>query len=868
MARQTISIGQSMGSPATQSTMHMQGAVFIPEHYDSLRLGGHTHQSDADYRIAQGLIRRDEIARANTIARSLWNSYSPYFDTRRKRLGATEAAVALAKAKEFTRELLHKALGYERLVPTSTLAIGERIYPITYLEGTMPILVGSPLHAVDSGEAQIHIEGSNIRKRSVHTAMRELLNTERSGNWGLVCNGLEIRLLCRTASLTRPMHIAFDLQAMFAEADTQADFAALWYILHGSRSERQGELQQTIWDLWRSEGQAQGTRIREGLRSSVTDALQVLGEGFLSHPHNHNLRESLANGSLSPQDYFRQLLRLVYRFLFLFTTEERDRLHSATATSTQRTLYQRSYSMARLTERSFRRTASGNYSDLWQGVSILFSMLASPEGEPLLGLPALGGLFRPDQCPDIHHAQLHNSALLDCIYMLRWTNTKDGLTRVDYGNLGSEELGSIYESLLELVPHVDPFTSSFSFITYTGNERKTSGSYYSPESLVQQLLKTALEPVIEQKLNAAQNPARALLEIRVIDPACGSGHFLIAAARRIAERVADERARAKGTVAENEYERALHEVVANCIYGVDINPMAIELARFVLWLEGIQRDAPLSFLDHHLVVGDSLLGLMDLSVLAHGIPDAAYSVLAGDEKEVCAMLKKANQRSRDDVLSGRLSQSLLVAEDGIDTRALAILRQSEQIESMPEDSLLDIETKQAASDNSRKRKKEDFVYQAADLYVAAFLVPKIQETIPLVPRSDDIHNLLSEYLAGIPVSLAKLEYVADICENARVFHWPLEFPHIVQSGGFDCVLGNPPWEVMELKEKEFFSSRNSPIASLAGSKRKKAIQDSENDDEILWKDYLKHLRPYQAFAAFARENDRFPLTAKGRLTMC
>jgi type I restriction-modification system DNA methylase subunit len=177
--------------------------------------------------------------------------------------------------------------------------------------------------------------------------------------------------------------------------------------------------------------------------------------------------------------------------------------------------------------------------------------------------------------------------------------------------MGTEELGSVYESLLELVPEVDVHARSFGFVGLTsegstaGNERKTSGSYYTPDSLVQELIRSALDPVIEDRV--AKNPAQpveALLALRVVDPACGSGHFLLAAARRLAERVAALRS-ADGAVTPQAYRHALREVVARCIFGVDRNPMAIELARTALWIEGFEEGRPLSFLDHHLQCGDA-----------------------------------------------------------------------------------------------------------------------------------------------------------------------------------------------------------------------------------------------------------------------
>ena len=132
----------------------------------------------------------------------------------------------------------------------------------------------------------------------------------------------------------------------------------------------------------------------------------------------------------------------------------------------------------------------------------------------------------------------------------------------------------------------------------------------------------------------------ALLALTICDPACGSGHFLLSAARRLADEVALHRAAAEregGAPTPADYRHALRDVVSRCIYGVDKNPMAIQLAKTALWLEAYSPDRPLSFVDHHLRVGDALLGVLDPKVLEHGIPDEAYTALSGDEAVASAL---------------------------------------------------------------------------------------------------------------------------------------------------------------------------------------------------------------------------------------
>ena len=224
-----------------------------------------------------------------------------------------------------------------------------------------------------------------------------------------------------------------------------------------------------------------------------------------------------------------------------------------------------------------------------------------------------------------------------------------------------------------------------------GNARKTSGSYYTPDSLVQELLDSALDPVIAQKVTSRpDNPIEALLSIAVIDPACGSGHFLLAAARRLAERLAELRA-FEGAVTPADYRHALREVIARCIHGVDRNPMALELARTALWLEGFEPGQPLSFLNHHLVCGDALLGLIEFQSLTAGIPAEAFKPLTGDDKDACKALASANRAALKTFERRRTDPDFFREAD---TRNL--LDELKSLEAMPESTPAEVEAKASA----------------------------------------------------------------------------------------------------------------------------------------------------------------------------
>ncbi|MBL0195275.1 MAG: N-6 DNA methylase [Myxococcales bacterium] len=283
-------------------------------------------------------------------------------------------------------------------------------------------------------------------------------------------------------------------------------------------------------EAWRSAGREEGTRAREHLRRGVEDALIALGQGFLSHSENGELRAELQSGALSTKDYFNQLLRLVYRLIFLLTVEERGLLHPDGPSDAAKALYAKGYGLRRLRERSVKRSAHDLLGPLGR------------DQDRVPGLPALAGIFAANQCAALDGAKLENRALLLAVFKLAWLREDGSLSRVNWRDMGPEELGSVYESLLELVPQITKDGRQFAFATggeTKGNARKTTGSYYTPDSLVQVLLDSALEPVIADTI--AKNPGNAveaLLGLSIVDPACGSGHFLLAAARRLAAHVA------------------------------------------------------------------------------------------------------------------------------------------------------------------------------------------------------------------------------------------------------------------------------------------------------------------------------------------
>lgn len=335
------------------------------------------------------------------------------------------------------------------------------------------------------------------------------------------------------------------------------------------------------------------------LSAAIRQATDTLATGFLRHPANAGLTERLDAGPSAQDDFKCACLRLVYCLLFWFVLEDRGLLPAPGASLIARTRYVEEFSSLRLREYACGQD-DDQCDDLWENVRTVFAGLGGDKGRPDLALPGIGGVFRR-----IGAGQLANE---DLVSTVRALTIDEQQRRRDFRNLDPEEFGRSYEFLLALQPRYDPAAPAFTLADTAGNERKTSGSYYTPNTLVDALLDSALDPLLDEAERCADTTEAkiaALLTITVCDPACGPGYFLVAAARRIAGRIARLRSGAGPSPA---LTRAAMREVLTGVYGVDINEMAVELAKVALWLESADPGMPLSFLDSNIRVGNALLG--------------------------------------------------------------------------------------------------------------------------------------------------------------------------------------------------------------------------------------------------------------------
>ena len=834
------------------TALKIEGGILPPEFLQSVAVLEAPHQAGVDYGLSQSLAIREELARYWRIAGDL---HSRYAERRsRQDLRASEVGV-----EEWLVPFLRSLLGYDDLAAVGGAILDDRVFKLTHRAcgGAVPLLLVTSDFDLDKADLRLGHDG---RRQAAHGILQEYLNSEDAALWGLVSNGSKLRLLRDNTSLTRPSYIEADLDLIFAE-ELYPDFAALWLTAHASRLKPTDDRPSNcIIESWRAKAHETGERVRENLSNGVTRTLRQLGNGFLQHWANVQLREDLENGALSSDRYFQQLLRLVYRLLFLFTAEERNLLHAPSATDAQRAVYSEGYALSRLRERALRRRHYDRNGDLWQGLKITFGALA--DGAPGLGLPALGGLFRGDECLDLDRAAIGNQHLLEAIRTLAFFRSDNTLARVNYRDMDTEELGSVYESLLELRPIVDvdasPWTFAFvgddSGAKTKGSERKLTGSYYTPPTLVGELVKSTLDPVIAQALaSRPEYPRAAILAMRIVDPACGSGHFLLAAARRLAAEIARLESRAD-TTDEAAWQHALREVVQHCIFGVDGNPLAVELCKTALWMETVEPGKPLTFLDSHILQGDSLVGILDPEIMDNGIPADAYKPLTGDDKAVCRDLKKRNRQP---------DQHSLFDQDAVLELAVASL----DLDAMPEDTLEDVERKRTTWEMGLRDETRSREMLRADLFMGAWFAPKTLENLENVPHTQDLDRLAGDS----PQRRGVHELIRELQGRHRFHHWHLAFAEIMQDGGFDAVIGNPPWERIKLQEQEFFASRSPEIAAAPNkAARDRLIRQLNGDDappaeKALFQEFQTAKREAEAASQYARTGGRFPLTGVGDL---
>ena len=754
---------------------------------------------------------------------------------------------------------LFEILGYGRLPKGTAIEVEGKSYAVSHTWHHSPIhLLGC---RVDLDTRQKGVAGAAMS--SPHGLVQDFLNRSDAHLWGFVTNGYQLRVLRDHHSLTRQAYVEFDLQAIM-DGEQYSEFLLLWLVCHQSRVE--ADKPEECWlETWVNISRDEGVRALDKLRDGVEQSIEAFGTGFLAHKANTRLKAALESGELDGQEYYRQILRLVYRLIFLFVAEERDALLDPNATEEARERYRRYYATRRIRDLADKRRGSP-HGDLWRGIALVMEKL--DDGYPELGLPALGSmLWGKEACPWLMDAECANDHVLSAVRLL--SHIQDGKTRypVNWRNVGADELGSIYESLLERHPRIHKEAATFELETAAGNDRKTTGSYYTPTSLVDCLLDSALQPVLDEA-SKETDPEQAILALTVCDPACGSGHFLVAAARRIAKRLASVRS-GDDEPSPQDVQRALRDVVGHCLYGVDLNPMAVELCKVSLWLEAIEPGKPLSFLDHKIQLGNSLLGTTP-ALLAEGVPNAAFKPIAGDDKEVAKLLARQNRSER----GGQTSLLPLMAAN--DEHAYGDLSDKAQaLESIADDDIKEVRRKQTLHEQLKSSEEYRTAKQLADAWCVSFLGLKTQDA-PAAITEETLRRLREDPKSASGEVRSEIDRLAD---QYHLFHWHIAYPDVFQAtekvedagnsemgwdGGFSVLLGNPPWERIKLQEKEWFATRDPEIAKAPNAAaRRKMIAALAKTDPPLYEAFLDAGREAEGSSHLIRNSGRFPLCGRG-----
>jgi len=741
------------------------------------------------------------------------------------------------------------------------------------------------------------LDVAKSKERSPHQQTRDYLTAAPLGlKWALLSDGRNWRLYHRDDRSSH--YFDFNLAAVlgFALGDAMAEAAAfkqfqVFYALFRRAALVPGPGGRPI-DLVRAGSLTYKAEVERDLREQVFACVELLGHGLLTRAQN-----GLAEADL-PAIYENSLV-LLYRLLFVLNAEARDLLPTKPQDAASDEFYH-SFGLASVRQElagagGDRRYGSDYTIALMERMQSLFDLIngvqantVGPDKNDELGIPRYnGGLFDPARYPLLNRCKVGDKTLAEVIRRLAFRQDKDGQQiAIDYLNLGERHLGSIYEGLLEhrLVladgqAGVGGITTGLAVrLANDKGERKTSGAYYTPEKWVAYIVEHTLRPLLDRAA-AALGPraedaepddsfAEAVLRLNVCDPAMGSGHFLVEALGVLAETIAMH----PTTKPRLAYDRHGHpageatdastlaywkrRVAEACIYGVDLNPLAVELAKLSLWLQTVDR-VPLSFLDHHLRVGNSLVGarLEDLPTL----PRVGKGKVKSPEGPAIAGGKQAKQRRQTypQALQLPLAFTANLAR-AVENAIASILR----IEGLATETLSGIKEKERLWKQIAEETLAPF-RAVADLWLAPWF-------------GGDVTN--AEYQAALDGVIQAGERTMPGIDRAdrHYFHWELEFPDIFfnehgqrsDTGGFDAVVGNPPWERVNLEENEFFALRDRAIATApTGSKRKALIRELPTSNPSLWNEYQSAVHDIDAIRRFLQDSGQYPLCGLGRTNL-
>lgn len=619
--------------------------------------------------------------------------------------------------------------------------------------------------------------------------------------WGILTNGRLWRVYYRDLSYRLDVYYEVNLPELLDAGDEEFNYFAAFFSQSAFLPDQQG---QDFLDRAYKGSLDYATGLSRELKDNVYEALRLLTEGFLRFPSNGLASEDVESVRESA-------FVVIYRLLFILYAEDRGFL------PLENRDYGDTYSLRALArdvaEKIDARVAlSPAASGYWSRLQDLFWMMDG--GDVALGIPPYnGGLFDEARHPELRQWRIGDNYLARSVDMLTRAAAAERTGRgfVSYRELSIRELGSIYEGLLEHQPRIaeEPmvvvrdektervipehesqdkrvlgrYQPGEVYLTLHRGERRATGSYYTPDYIVKYIVANTLGPLIEERQGSGAEMVEAILSTRVLDPAMGSGAFLVEAtdflARALVEALSEEASRLE----EDDVRWARREVVERCIYGVDLNPLAVELAKLSLWLHTVSKDKPLNFLDHHLRCGNSLIGawLRDLGQLPAVAPKSPT--------------KKGTAPTAMTTLEGH----------GLLEAIAAAVKTFHAIAEAPTRTVEDVHTKESAYQTARYALSR--IADIGDAWTSAYFGNRVD-----AERYAQI--LLEAYRGGGDWPAAGgidwLDQARRVGgKERRFFHWEMEFPEVffapdgspLQRAGFNSVIGNPPYDVIAEKEQ-------------------------------------------------------------------
>ena len=889
--------------PESSSHITTSGGLLTQSFIDGIREEStdrpHTSPSsfDVPWEEAPSTQRKleDDIAGAWELLKERWDSLQQEYES----LGGLDVSTTRDRWLLPLFRLLDFEPDYQRadLQPTGD---EDLRVPVSH-RGWTP--GGVALHLVEPGQNldQRQDTGRGPKAKSPHDMLQVFLNVSEPDLWAVLSNGRFLRLLRDYHHTFSKGYVQFDLESIF-EARNYADFRALYRLCHASRFRPIGDEDEQIpLEDFHQTARATGVKIGEDLRPQVRDAIEHLGNGFFRGAPD--LIEELRGDPDAAQDFYSEILRVVYRILFLLFAEQRGLVPDADAP--RKDLYWSDYSLTALRERAESGVPNrDDHTDLWHGLQATFKMVR--KGAEDLGVFGYNGELFEEAEGYLKGRACDNARLLRAIRALTLIEREGVLQRISYLDLGVEELGSVYESLLDFTPRVteeheiieerdeEEVSANAFILDPRGLERKQTGSYYTPDSLVNELVKSALLPVMRDRLEDKGLPVieeddlgevttglldryadlteeereagtEAILDMDVVDPAAGSGHFLVKANNVMGAEVARLR-NGNEYPTERAVREAKREVLARCIYAVDLNPMAVELCKVSLWINASVQDRPLSFLDHHIKQGNSLIGATP-ELLEDGVPYEAFALgRPGDDRDLAKAFRKRNRQERKESKKGEgVQMGAFTSAATTEPRVSYEAGEFEQVAQEKPQKARQVYAEYEADPERREAKLE------ADTYTAAFFWP-MPEGTEWTPTYGELFRLQREGPGAIPAE--QRNRIEEMADDYNFFHWHLEFPEVFGGsqinsnpdleGGFDVVLGNPPWERIKLQQKEFFASKAPEIAGAqTAAKRKEMIKELEEEGDPLYDEFQRAEHFSEALSTYVRESGRYDLSAHG-----